>query len=46
MGSPRFELGFLAPKAKRMDQATPRAQIENWKHNLIFKNFYQILIAY
>ena len=25
MGSPRFELGFLAPKAKRMDQATPRA---------------------
>ena len=25
MGPPRFELEFLAPKAKRMDQATPRA---------------------
>ena len=25
MGLPRFELEFLAPKAKRMDQATPQA---------------------
>ncbi len=25
VGPPRFELEFLAPKAKRMDQATPRA---------------------
>ena len=26
MGLPRFELEFLAPKAKRMDQATPQAR--------------------
>ncbi len=25
VGLPRFELEFLAPKAKRMDQATPQA---------------------
>jgi hypothetical protein len=27
VGLPEFESGSLAPKAKRMDQATPRAQI-------------------
>ncbi len=27
MGLPRFELEFLAPKAKRMDQATPQALV-------------------
>lgn len=26
VGLPEFESGFLAPKAKRMDQATPQAR--------------------
>ena len=47
MGPPKFELEFLAPKAKRMDQATPQALFEIvWIENLIFKNFYLIINIY
>jgi hypothetical protein len=41
MGPSEFEPESLAPKAKRMDQATLRAQGSwMWYLSTIFKNFY------
>ena len=41
MGPPEFESGFMAPKATRMGQATPRTRKEsdNWNHDILYKTF-------
>jgi len=40
MGLSEFESESLAPKAKRMDQATLQAQAPTENHHSLFKNIY------
>ena len=43
MGPPEFESESLAPKAKRIGQATLRAQVVPFAYpSFLFKNFYEM----